>query len=50
MNRNRNATFPSPDAGDVFRHSLAISVPYSSLMTGLSWRHERYRRVKNLKK
>lgn len=50
MNRNHNATFPSPDAGDVFHGSLAISVPSSSLMTGLSWRRERYRRVKSLKK
>lgn len=40
INRNCNTTFPSPDAGDVFCGVLAVSVPSSSPVTGLSWRHE----------
>lgn len=40
MDRNSNATFPSLDAGDVFCGVLAISVPSSSPVTELSWRHE----------
>lgn len=40
MNGNCNATFPSPDAGDVFGGGLAMSVPSSSPVTGLSWRHK----------
>lgn len=40
MNRNHNAISPSLDADDVFCSALAISVPSSSLMAGLSWRHE----------
>lgn len=39
MNGNCNATFLSPDAGD-FCGVLAMSVPSSSMVMGLSWRHE----------